>query len=110
AFTVPVVSITAEKPLAAMLPATTLFYVSADLNPSGSTKANLDRIVQSFTGEADWKNITKTFDQTTKPSTSGGACYQNAQNELSSHLNDLGHVSVLALISANGLKVSGTTA
>jgi hypothetical protein len=109
AFAVPVVSITADKPLAQMLPATTLYYMSADLNPSGTTKNNLDRIVHAFTDQPAWKNISKQFNQVTKPSSSGGACYQQTQNELTSNLSYLGHVSALALISAQGLKINGNT-
>jgi hypothetical protein len=110
AFTLPVISINADRPLAQMLPAGTVFFVSADLNPVGQTKKNLDRAVHAFTDQPGWSGIVKEFQGGTHSTRSTGSCYDKASNQAFQHLSWLGHETAIALVSTSGLNQSGTTA
>lgn len=109
AFALPVVSVTPEKPIAQMLPAGTAFYLSADLNPSGDTKTNLDAIEHAFTDQPSWKNIANTFNGTMHSSQQSNACYHQTQGQVQAHLGDLGHSSAFALIGTGGVNMAAGT-
>jgi hypothetical protein len=110
AFTVPVISINADRPLAQMLPAGTVFFVSADLNPAGQTKTNLDRAVHAFTDQPGWRDVVKAFQSGTHSTPSTGSCYDKASNQALQHLTWLGHETAIALVSTSGLNATGSTA
>ncbi len=110
ALTVPIVSVNADRPLAQMLPGTTVFYVSADLNPAGQTKKNLDRAVHAFTDQPGWSGVQKEFQSGTHTTASTGGCYDKASNQAFQHLTWLGHETAIALVSTDGLDATGTGA
>src|SRR5579859_15328 len=104
AFTVPVFTANATNSVAQMLPAGTVFYVSADLNPTGAKLANLERIRHAFTDQPGWANITKLYNSSTQQQSSQSACFRQTQNQVSANLSDLGHDTALAMTSEIHLK------
>lgn len=106
AFAFPVISVTPEKTVAEMLPATTVAYLSADLNPAGAVKRNLNRIERDFTSEPGWSRIAATLNSTTKGSAAANRCFRQTQGNVTDHLKDLGHRSAFAVIAAPGRTLS----
>lgn len=106
AFALPLVSVTPDRTIAQMLPASTALYISADLNPSGATKSNLDAIEHDFTDQPGWAQIAKTFNSTMHGTQQRDACYNQTQGQVQGHLGDLGHASAFALIDTTGLSAS----
>ena len=106
---IPLYSATAQKSLGEMLPATTVFYVSADLNPSGATKDNLNRIEKAFTGQPGWSktSVVSQYNQGSQRHTSSASCYRDTQRQVTARLSDLGHESALALTDTKGINLSG---
>lgn len=107
AFAVPVVSLNSSRGLADMLPASTAGYLSVDLNPSGATRADWDRVIHAFTDQPGWKNLVGIYDRTTASSPSARDCYQQTEGQITSGLGLLGHQSGIALLSTTGIAASG---
>lgn len=99
AVTVPVYAVSAEKPLGEMLPATTVFYVAADLHTTGSTRADLDRISSAFTSQPGWSKTSgaSEFKHGTKQRSAPGKCFRDTEKRASGLLSMLGGPSALAL-------------
>ncbi|MGH2443275.1 MAG: DUF3352 domain-containing protein [Chloroflexota bacterium] len=110
AFAVPLVNVGTGKDLGHMLPASTVAYVSLDLNPSGSSGTNWNRIVHAFTNQPGWQSETRTFDQLKGSSPNSSDCYQQTEGQISSHLGQLGHASAIALVPAPGMHPLATGA
>ncbi|HLJ66870.1 MAG TPA: DUF3352 domain-containing protein [Chloroflexota bacterium] len=110
AFTVPFMSVKADRGLAQMLPAATAVYLAADLNPSGATRDNLEAIQHAFTDQPGWSAVAKQFQGATNQSTNAGSCYRQTQQQITSHLGDLGHAAAVALISTRGLNTASPAA
>ena len=107
AFTVPAFAVNADKSLGDMLPATTVFYVSANLNPSGPTKNNLDRIERVYTSQPAWNNVASAYKSGTQNnSSSSSQCYRQTTGQISDHLGDLGQDTALVMTDTRGINVS----
>ena len=94
-----------------MLPATTVGYVSADVNPSGTTQAHLNRLKSAFTGQSDWSQsaIAAQLKNSSTVSGSGSACFRKASKQFSAELKNLGHELALAMTSADGINLRPQT-
>ncbi|MBV9281916.1 MAG: hypothetical protein JOZ41_17695, partial [Chloroflexi bacterium] len=110
AFTVPAFGVTAETSLGQMLPASTVFYVSANLNPTGATRTNLDRIERAYTSQPGWSTIASTYNKSTENNTgSSGSCYRQTKSQITDHTGDLGQDTALVMTSPQGINASNTS-
>ena len=100
---VPVFSLSADRSLGQMLPSSTVFYGSVDLNPSGAKRDNWNRITHAFTDQPAWKQIASTYDREKNTTASTGTCVSQTGAQINDNLSRLGHTSALALIGTNGL-------
>jgi hypothetical protein len=105
AATVPVYAVAAQSNVAAMLPASTPFYLSVDLNPTGATKSGLDQIESAFTGERGWahNSIVRFLRHSTQAKSSAGDCYRGDGRQALSSFSELGHQTTLAVTSLKGV-------
>src|SRR5579884_1691271 len=108
AATVPAFGVAPQVSLGRMLPATTAFYLSVDLNPVGSTKTSLERIKGVFTRRLAWDRNSTVWQL--KKSLHGSAdtakCFRKTGRQAASLLQDLGHDTTLALTGMKGIKLS----
>lgn len=103
AFTVPAVSLSAEKSVGEMLPVTTVLYLSADLNPQGAKKDYLERIEHAFSDQPSWQHVREALKSQTKGNSPTSGCYTKTQREATSNLDQLGHTAVFAVIDSRGI-------
>jgi len=100
---VQVVSVHPSKSLAQMLPGTTVFFVSADLNPTGQTRDALGSIERAFTDQPGWAAIARQFNDSQRRYSQAQNCYQDTSREADSYLQYLGHDTALALVGTKGI-------
>lgn len=104
----PVLPLKPDKSVAAMLPASTAAYISADLNPTGATRANLQRLQQAFTSQPGWRNVQRQYNGQTSGKSSQSTCYRDVTGGVQQQLSVLGHDTTIALIGTKGLNLSNT--
>lgn len=104
----PTVSISPQKSLDGMLPATTVGYAAVNLNPTGPTATNLTRIESLFTSQPGWATspLASEFRFPSEATMAAGGCYPSAEKQIQSELKNLGQQATIALISAQGLHPS----
>lgn len=107
AFNLPLFAMNANKSIGEMLPASTVFYISANLNPSGATKDNLDRIERAYTSQPSWKHIASTFNSQIKQAKgSTGDCYRKTKSQISDNVQKLGQDTALVMTGTGRLNIS----
>jgi hypothetical protein len=109
ALLLPLVPLSPDKSVADMLPASTAGYIAADLNPSATTRANLQSLEQAFTRQPSWSNVQRRYDSQTTGQPGRSGCYRNVTGGAAQQLKDLGHDTTLALIGTTGINLSSTT-
>lgn len=99
ALTVPAVAITPQVSLAAMLPANTALYVSADLNPGDTTRSELKALRSAVLSGINWGSIPNHL-VISGPARHNQGCLHATVSKATDHLPDLGHATAFALIPA----------
>ncbi|GEM_PF-3743595 len=107
ALTVPAVALDAEKPLAGMLPTSTAFFVSADLNPDYETGILMGNVGRGLTGEQAWKPIGRRLNAWTWSARQ--SCGRHSAGKPTRQFPDLGHQSAVAIVGGGGVPDTSRT-
>ncbi|HZS94997.1 MAG TPA: DUF3352 domain-containing protein [Chloroflexota bacterium] len=94
----PVVNVQAERSPASMLPASTMFAVSVDLNPSAQARADLTAMGHAFTDQPAWAGLQQKFAKQTAPSSPENRCYQDTGVSYDDLTRYLGHDTTVAVM------------
>src|SRR5579875_2611441 len=104
AASLPVVNVQADRPVASLLPASTILTISVDLNPSPQARQDLAAMGRAFTDQPGWRSLQRIYERHTAPGSSESNCYHDTGISAGDMLRYLGHDTTLAVMRPPDLK------